>query len=72
MMNVLLCGYRDWAIDVFDALLEHPKINVVGYYKTMNLSWKLLARMIFLKLMWHYLLAGAGYWMHLSQKNFYV
>lgn len=34
MMNVLFCGYREWAVDVFDSLINHPKINVVGYYKT--------------------------------------
>lgn len=29
MNNVILCGYREWAFEIFENISSHPKINIV-------------------------------------------
>ena len=29
MVNVILCGYRSWAIEIFSIISEHKNINIV-------------------------------------------
>lgn len=34
MINVVLCGYRDWAFEIFDSISSHPKLNIVERFKS--------------------------------------
>jgi methionyl-tRNA formyltransferase len=34
MINVILCGYRDWANEIFEEIKGHKNINLLGVYKT--------------------------------------
>jgi methionyl-tRNA formyltransferase len=36
MINVIFCGYRDWANDIFDSIAKHPKINLIKSIKSIE------------------------------------
>jgi methionyl-tRNA formyltransferase len=29
MINIILCGYREWAFHIFDRISSHPKVNII-------------------------------------------
>ncbi len=33
-LNVVLCGYRSWAVEIMDGLLNNPRVNIVAVIKT--------------------------------------
>jgi methionyl-tRNA formyltransferase len=34
MTNIILCGYRPWAFEIFDKISNHPKINIVQRFNS--------------------------------------
>jgi len=35
-INVIFCGYRDWALSVIDNVIKHPNINCIGIIKNFD------------------------------------
>ena len=34
MINIIFCGYRSWANEIFDQISSHPKINILARFRS--------------------------------------